>query len=124
MLVDLGIGTGALSARCLKTAPGVRIVGIDLDPEILTLAARRLRDRATLATGTFLRMPLPSCDAVVASFALHHVRTRSAKAALYRRIRAALRPRGLFVSVDCQPARDRAVRRMQRDAWLDHLRRS
>jgi len=123
-LVDLGIGTGALSARCLETAPRARIVGIDVDPEILTLAARRLRDRATLAAGTFLRTPLPSCDAVVASFALHHVRTRAAKAALYRRIRAALRPGGLFVSVDCQPASDPALRRMQRHAWLGHLRRS
>ena len=124
MLVDLGIGTGALAARCLKIAPRARIVGIDVDPEILTMAARRFRDRATLAAGTFLRTPLPSCDAVVASFALHHVRTRAAKAALYRRVRAALRPRGLFVSVDCQPARDPAVRRAQRDAWLAHLRRS
>jgi trans-aconitate methyltransferase len=123
-LVDLGIGTGALSARCLKTAPRARVVGIDVDPEILTLAARRLRDRAVLAAGTFLRTPLPPCDAVVASFALHHVRTRAAKAVLYRRIRAALRPRGLFVSVDCQPASDPASRRMQRDAWLAHLRRS
>ena len=112
MLVDLGIGTGALAARCLKIAPRARIVGIDVDPEILTMAAQRFRDRATLAAGTFLRTPLPSCDAVVA------------KAALYRRVRAALRPRGLFVSVDCQPARDPAVRRVQRDAWLAHLRRS
>src|SRR5713226_3203952 len=86
-LVDLGIGTGALAARCLEIAPRARVVGIDVDPQILALAARRLRDRATLAAGTFLRTPLPSCDAVVASFALHHVRTRAAKAALYRRIR-------------------------------------
>ena len=43
-LVDLGIGTGALSARCLRTAPRARVVGIDVDPEILTLAARRLRE--------------------------------------------------------------------------------
>jgi tRNA (cmo5U34)-methyltransferase len=123
-IVDLGVGTGALSARCLQTATRARIVGIDVDPEILTLAARRLRDRATLASGTFLRAPLPACDAVVASFALHHVRTRPAKAALYRRIRQALRPRGLFVSVDCHPAVDPTVRRAQRDAWLAHLRRA
>src|SRR5216683_3327425 len=123
-LVDLGIGTGALSARCLETAPGIRIVGIDVDPEILTLAARRLRDRATLATGTFLRTPLPACDAVVASFALHHVRTRDAKASLYRRIRAALRPRGVFVTVDCHPASDGQAADSQRDAWTAHLRRS
>jgi hypothetical protein len=60
----------------------------------------------------------------VASFALHHVRTRTAKAALYVRIRAALRPRGLFISVDCQPAIDATTRRAQFDEWVAHLRRA
>jgi tRNA (cmo5U34)-methyltransferase len=123
-IVDLGIGTGALSARCIEAAPRSRIVGIDVDPEILALAAGRLKDRGTLVAGTFLRTPIPACDAVVASFALHHVRTRGAKAALYRRIRKALRPRGRLISVDAQPARDPAVRRAQRVAWLVHLQRA
>jgi tRNA (cmo5U34)-methyltransferase len=101
-IVDLGIGTGALSSRCLKTATHARSVGIDVDPEILSLAA---------------------CDALVASFSLHHVRTRAAKGALYRRIRAALRPGGVFLIVDSQPASDASVRRAQFDQWLAHLRR-
>ena len=124
IIVDLGIGTGALAARCLSSAPAARVVGIDVDPAVVALAANRLRDRATFATGSFLRAPLPRCDAAVASFSLHHVRTRAAKAALYRRLHAALRPRGLFISVDCQPAGDGAVRRAQREAWLGHLRRA
>lgn len=123
-IVDLGIGTGALSARCLMRARGARTVGIDVDPEILALAAQRLGNRATFTAGSFLRAPLPTCDALVASFALHHVRTRPAKAALYRRVRAALRPGGLFVAVDCHPASDRAVRRAQFDEWRTHLRRA
>jgi tRNA (cmo5U34)-methyltransferase len=123
-IVDLGIGTGALSARCLKRATHAKAVGIDIDPEILALARRRLGDRATFTTGSFLRAPLPACDALVASFSLHHVRTRAAKASLYRRIRAALRPGGVFLIVDSQPATDAAVRRSQFDEWLAHLRRS
>ena len=123
-IVDLGIGTGALSSRCLTSAPRARTVGIDVDPEILALASRRLGSRATFTTGSFLRGPLPTCDAVVASFALHHVRTRAAKAALYRRIRAALRPGGILVCVDANPAADPAVRRAQFDEWLTHLRRA
>jgi hypothetical protein len=61
---------------------------------------------------------------VVASFALHHVRTRAAKARLYRRLHEALGRRGVFVSVDCHPSRDRAEARGQREAWTSHLRRS
>lgn len=123
-IVDLGIGTGALSSRCLRTARRATAVGIDVDPAILALAQRRLGDRASLTTGSFLRAPLPACDSVVASFSLHHIRTRTAKASLYRRIREALRPGGLFVSVDCHPAADIVVRDAQFAEWLAHLRRA
>ena len=123
-IVDLGTGTGALAARCLTRAPRARIVGIDADVDILSAAQRRLAGRGSFVTGSFLRVPIPDCDAVVASFALHHVRTRAAKASLYRRVRRALRGGGLFLSVDCNPAADRALARAQRDAWSAHLRRA
>jgi tRNA (cmo5U34)-methyltransferase len=123
-IVDLGMGTGALSARCLAAARKARTVGIDVDQEMLALARRRLGDRATFTVGSFLRTPLPPCDAVVASFALHHVRTREAKRGLYRRIHAALRPGGLLLSVDSQPASDTSVKRVQFEEWLAHLRRA
>jgi tRNA (cmo5U34)-methyltransferase len=123
-IVDLGTGTGALAARCLTRARRARVVGIDADGEILTAARHRLGARGTFVCASFLRADLPSCDAVVASFALHHVRTRAAKAALYERIAAALRPRGVFIDVDCHPATDRALARDQRNAWLAHLRES
>jgi ubiquinone/menaquinone biosynthesis C-methylase UbiE len=121
-IVDLGIGTGALAARCLAYASRARVVGIDADAGILELASRRLGDRLTAVAGSFLRVPLPVCDAAVASFSLHHVRTRGAKAALYRRVRASLLPRGRLIIVDCQPARDPSLWIAQRRAWLDHLR--
>jgi ubiquinone/menaquinone biosynthesis C-methylase UbiE len=123
-IVDLGIGTGALAARCVRRAPRARVVGIDADAGMLTVAARRLGARLTPVHGSFLRTPLPRCDAAVASFALHHVRTRDAKAALYRRVRATLRARGRLILVDCEPASDRALRAAQREAWLAHLRRA
>ena len=123
-IVELGVGTGALAARCLKRAPKASVIGIDADSGILALAGRRLGRRATLQTSNFVRATLPRADAVVASIALHHVRTRDAKARLYHRIRAALNPTGVFISADCHPAvaPDRA--RAQRDAWMVHLRES
>lgn len=123
-IVDLGIGTGALSARCVRRAPRARIVGIDADADILEVASRRLGDRLTTVAGSFLRAPLPRVDVVVASFALHHVRTRPAKAALYRRVGRSLARRGRFIVVDCAPAANADLRVAQRQAWLTHLRRS
>jgi len=122
-LVDLGTGTGALAARCLAVAPCARVVGVDADAAILRVAARRLGHRATLVAGSFVRRPLPRCDAVVASFALHHVRTRDAKARLYRAIRSALARHGRVISVDCHPARDAGTAAGQLAGWRQHLER-
>ena len=123
-ILDLGTGTGALSAACLSRARRARAIGIDADAEILTLAARRLGSRATLVPGSFAATPLPRCDVAVASFSLHHIRTRPAKQALYRRVHAALRRGGVLLIVDCEPAIDPDVRRAQFDAWRAHLRRA
>jgi len=124
VILELGIGSGALAERCLSVAPRARVVGLDLDPDILALARRRLGGRLTAEAGNFLAMPLPRCDAITASFALHHARTRARKAAIYRRCFRALRRGGLFVSADCFIATDRRQRAHDRDAWRAHLARS
>jgi tRNA (cmo5U34)-methyltransferase len=123
VIVDLGIGTGALAGRCAKQAQHARIIGIDADPAMTVIAARRLGTRATMLVGSFLRVPIPKCDAITASLALHHVRTRAAKRSLYRRVRRALRPGGRIIVVDCQPASHTDTRRRQFDDWRAHLRR-
>ena len=122
-IVDLGTGTGALAARCAARARHARLVGVDVDPDILAVAARRLGARATFVVGSFVRAPLPPCDTLVASFALHHVRTRTAKGRLYRRLAAALGRRGTMITVDCYPSSSRRTAAAQRAAWRAHLER-
>jgi ubiquinone/menaquinone biosynthesis C-methylase UbiE len=121
LIVDLGIGTGALAARCAERAQHAAIIGIDLDGGMTSMAEMRLRQRATLVHGSFLRADLPRCDAVVASLALHHVRTRRAKATLYRRIKQALRRGGRAVVVDCLPSSVPEVAAAQFAAWRRHM---
>jgi trans-aconitate methyltransferase len=123
-IVDLGTGTGALGARCLERAPRARLIGIDVDADMLAAAARRLGPRATLVPQSFLGAAIPSCDVVAASFALHHIRTHELKKSLHRRVRASLGPRGRYITVDCHPALQPALARAQRAAWEAHLRRS
>jgi SAM-dependent methyltransferase len=126
-IVDLGIGTGALAERCLRVRPGARLVGIDADPEMLAAAGGRLERLAadvTLVDGSFERVALSRADAFVASLSLHHVPTRSRKVRLYRRVFAALKRGGLFVSADCAPAADGAVATRQMAIWRDHMERT
>jgi len=122
LIVDLGTGTGALATRCLARAPRARLVAIDADPEILQVASTRLGSRARVVAESFLSVAVPACDVVAASFALHHVRTRSAKARLYRRIARALRRGGRCLVVDCLPARARPLATAQMAGWASHLR--
>lgn len=123
LVVDLGTGSGALAVRCLRAAPGARIVGIDNDEGMLALARKRLGGRLTAAPGDFLSTPLPRCDAVTVSFALHHVPTRRRKAALYARCFAALRPGGILVNADCCVASNLRLKVLDRAAWRAHLQR-
>jgi tRNA (cmo5U34)-methyltransferase len=123
-ILDLGTGTGALAARCLARLPAARIVGVDEDAGMLDAARHRLGSRATLLHNSFARAALPRCDAIVTSLALHHIRTKAAKAALYRRLRAALRPKGMLIAADCHPAAAAAIAKQQRQEWVAHLRES
>jgi tRNA (cmo5U34)-methyltransferase len=122
VILDLGIGTGALAERCVRVARNARVVGIDSDPEILEMARRRLGRRAELIHARFEGAELPRADAAVASLALHHIATKSSKTAMYRRIHRALRPAGVLVSADCCPADDARLRKMQERGWREHVR--
>ena len=121
VIVDLGIGTGALAARCAERAKRAAVVGIDLDAGMMAMAGTRLRQRATLVHRSFLRADLPRCDAVVTSLALHHVRTRQAKATLDQRIKRALRRGGRAIVVDCLPSSAPDLAAAQFADWRRHM---
>jgi SAM-dependent methyltransferase len=123
-VVDLGIGTGALARACLERAPAARAWGIDADADMMAIARTRLgrmSRRVTMTTGSFLDEALPSCDAMVASYSLHHIRTRRAKQAFYRRCYRALRPGGVLINGDCAPASTPRGFARDLDVWLTHL---
>ena len=123
-IVDLGIGTGALARACLESAAGARVWGIDADPDMMAIARTRLgrlSRRVTMTTGSFLEQALPPCDAIVASYSLHHIRTSRAKLAFYRRCYRALRPGGVLINGDCAPASTTRGFARDLDLWFTHL---
>ena len=124
-LLDLGTGTGALAACCLRVRPDARVTAVDADPEILALAEQRLGRLgagASFVRARFDEMVLPPCDAIVASLSLHHIRTADGKRQMYRRCRQAVGAAGVLISADCCPAADDRLASLQRAAWRDHLR--
>ena len=123
-VVDLGIGTGALARACLEQVPRARVWGIDADPDMMAIARARLGAQSrqvTMTTGSFLDEAPPSCDAIVASYSLHHIRTPRAKLAFYRRCYRALRPGGVLINGDCAPASTPRGFARDLDVWFSHL---
>jgi ubiquinone/menaquinone biosynthesis C-methylase UbiE len=123
-IVDLGVGTAALTRACLDAVPAARVYGIDEDPAMLAMATVRLGSRASrakLITGSFLSTAIPTCDAIVATYALHHIKSARAKQTFYSRCFRALRPGGVIVSGDCAPASTDHGFEQELDAWMAHM---
>jgi tRNA (cmo5U34)-methyltransferase len=118
-VVDLGTGTGALAAAVLAGKPAARVRLVDIDPAMLETAAVRVAtfgSRATCVRASFDEALAP-CDAVVASFALHHVPTLAAKRALYSRIRDSLRPGGILAIGDVTIHESGPAKTRMMNAW-------
>jgi len=99
-ILDLGTGTGVTARRVLDLHPHAQMVGVDESPEMLAAARRVLPAEADLYVAR-LQDPLPSglFDLVVSALAIHHL-DGAAKADLFRRVAAVLRPGGRFVVGD------------------------
>ena len=123
LVVDLGAGTGALSEAILEHDTVEALEAVDVDPEMLAQARARLQRfgaRARFRECSFDES-LPSCEAVAASLALHHVPTMDAKGKLFRRIHRALRPGGVFVNADVTISADPAERDRAYRLWANHM---
>jgi len=124
-IIDFGIGTGALSARCLRVSPQARLIGIDADADILALARRRLaKKRAAqleLHQGDFLSATLPRCDAIVATLALHHIHEAETKQQFYAKCYAALKGGGILANGDCCIAENPKLSQRYMKIWDKHM---
>ena len=122
-VLDLGAGTGALTQALLRQCPNCSVELIDVDAEMLEQARERLAPFATRVQ--FNRRPfqgaLPTCDAVVASLALHHVPTLAEKRRVFGAVHAALNAGGVFVNGDACMSADADIRRGAYRTWAAHL---
>lgn len=122
VVVDLGAGTGALGGEIAAHLPAARVRLLDIDPAMLEVAGARTAKLANveLHHGAF-EDPLPPCDAVVASLALHHIAARADKVALYARIHAALRPGGALLIGDAVVDHSGPVHDAMYREWAAHM---
>jgi protein-S-isoprenylcysteine O-methyltransferase Ste14/protein-L-isoaspartate O-methyltransferase len=97
-VLDVGCGTGTLALMAASQAPSARIVGLDVDPDILSIARRKVARAGagvTLAEGSATDPPFApaSFDRVLTTLMLHHLTTPQKRATLAA-VRRLLRPGG------------------------------
>ena len=99
-VLDLGAGTGLLSAAVRDVTPDVELTLLDGSSDMLAIARQRLGDDVVIVEAD-LADPLPPgpFDAVVSALAIHHL-DDDAKRDLFRRIKAVLVPGGTFVNAE------------------------
>ena len=108
LVIDLGAGTGGLSAALLERNEVGTVRLLDADAEMLDQARSRLErfgDRVQFVLRSYDESFAP-CDAFAASLSLHHLPTLEAKSFLFERAFAALRPGGVFVNADVNMPQD------------------
>ena len=122
-VLDLGVGTGAVSERCLRLRPEANITGIDSDSEMLEGARVRLKaaKRIDLICESFLDVEFPEADLIGGTLSIHHVPDPTTKQELYRRCMSSLRPGGVMLLADCFPPRDETLADRGWAEWRSHL---
>ena len=105
-VLDLGAGTGLLSAVVAERFPRSRVTLVDLSVEMLRVARRRLAGgpgRFEFRTMDYARKPLPMTDGgydlVVSALSIHHL-THGDKRELFEKAHRSLAVGGYFVNAD------------------------
>lgn len=118
-VLDLGSGTGLLTAILREQFPAARFTLIDISDEMLAKARERFAGKdVRIIVGDYSREPIAGqFDAIVSALSIHHL-TDEDKAALFHRIFEALKPGGVFVNADEVLGPTPAMDKFYWDEWV------
>lgn len=127
--LDLGAGTGLLSAMVAERFPRSRLTLVDLSAQMLRVARRRFAGdlgRFEFRCMDYARTPLPSggfagYDLVVSALSIHHL-THGDKRELFEKVYGSLARGGYFVNADQAQGETPEEETRLREWWLHRVR--
>jgi trans-aconitate 2-methyltransferase len=95
-VIDAGCGSGRVTEALLARLPRGRVIGVDASASMIEAARTRLGERAELHVADLAALQLGlQADAILSTATFHWIADHDA---LFRRLRAHLRPGGLLVA--------------------------
>ena len=101
-ILDIGAGTGLLSALIIQKYPDASLTLVDLSESMLSIAKERFAGRKDIRyiTGDFSSVDFAGrYDLICSALSIHHL-VQDDKRRLYKKIFDALHPGGIFVNAD------------------------
>jgi len=123
-ILDIGAGTGLLSAFLLQRYPDASLLLLDISEEMLNVAKKRFSGNKNVRyiTGDYSTADLGGgYDLICSALSIHHL-THEDKQGLYRRIYGALNPGGVFVNADQAAGETPALERKYMLYWDEFIR--
>jgi tRNA (cmo5U34)-methyltransferase len=123
-ILDLGAGTGILSAAIMDHVGTGRLTLLDASAEMLQRAATRLAryHPEIVVQPLTAELPRGPFEAVVSALAVHHLSDEE-KRALYERILGSLSPGGIFINAEQVVGKSPRLQALFEAAHLDRARR-
>jgi tRNA (cmo5U34)-methyltransferase len=123
-ILDIGAGTGLLSALLMERYPGATLTLLDISDQMLEVAKKRFSSnpRTRYISGDYSARDLGGrYDLICSALSIHHLLHKD-KQALFRRVYDALNPNGVFVNADQAAGETPALDREYMHYWDGFIR--
>lgn len=122
-VLDLGAGTGLLTALIMNNFPNANATVLDISEKMLAKAKQRFKgnNRVRFCAMDYARSPLPGeFDLIVSAMSIHHLHD-SDKRLLFKKIIGALFPDGRFIHAELVKGTTDFTEEIYQQMWLKHL---
>ena len=125
-VLDLGAGTGRLTALILNAFPKASSMVLDISEKMLAKAKERFKDndQVHFCAMDYARSPLTGdFDLIVSAMSIHHLYD-SDKRLLFKKIYNALLPGGMFIHAELAKGATDVTEKIYQRMWFQYLKKT